>query len=144
MIRVKDDARNQKISKDYQGTSLNAMTFRGRAEKLGWTRGSVNDGGSIDAYRKVFPGAGVDAFLGVEGLYMGIGREESITLEDFCFVKGGSVQVGGYTYDRPSEESDARLISFGDVPPVVFSEVMGDLARIAGQKTGENSEAPQE
>ena len=78
----------------------------------------------------------MEAFLGLDGLYMGIGREESITLEDFSFVKSGSVQVGGYTYDRPSEESDARLIPFGDVPPVVFSEVMGDLARIAGQSVG--------
>lgn len=136
VIRVKDDARSQKISRDYQGTSLNALTFRGRAEKLGWTRGSVNDGGSVDAYRKVFPGAGVEAFLGLDGLYMGIGREESITLENLSFVKGGSVQVGGYTYDRPTEESDARLIPFGEIPAVVFSEVMGDLARIAGQPVG--------
>ena len=77
------------------------MTFRGRAEKLGWTRGSVTDGGCMDAYRKVFPGAGVEAFLGVEGLYIGIGMDESIKLEDFSFVRAGSVQVGSYVYDTP-------------------------------------------
>jgi len=33
-------------------------------------------------------------------------------------------------FDNPS---DARLIPFGAVPPVVYSEVMGDLKRIAGK-----------
>jgi hypothetical protein len=117
------------------------MTFRSRAEKLGWSRASVNDGGSVDAYRKVFPGAGVEAFLGLEGMYIGIGMDETITLADFEFVRSESVKVGGYVYDRPSEESDSRLIPFGEVPPVVFSEVMGDLSRIAGQQGDGSAEA---
>ena len=58
VIAVKDDERGTKLCRDYDGTSLNAMTFRSRAEKLGWTRGSVADGGGVDAYRKVFPAQG--------------------------------------------------------------------------------------
>jgi hypothetical protein len=49
------------------------------------------------------------------------------------------VEVGSYTYDRPYEVTDPRLIPFGSVPPIVFSEVMADLARIAG-KAGESEE----
>ena len=70
------------------------MTFRGHAEKLGWTRGSVTDGGGVDTYRKVFLGAGVEAYLGLEGQYIGIGMDDSIQLDRFCFVKGGTVEVG--------------------------------------------------
>ena len=43
------------------------------------------------------------------------------------------MRVGSYVYDNPSDESDDRLIAFGAVPPFVYSEVMGDLKRIAGQ-----------
>ena len=118
----------------YNGTSLNAMTFRSRAEKLGWTRGSVADGGGVDAYRKVFPGAGVEAFLGLDGMFVGIGMSDSITLQDSSSSASGTVQIGSYVYDTPSDEADSRLIAFGEVPPIVFSEVMSDLARIAGQR----------
>ncbi len=58
VIAVKDDQHGQRICGTYNGTSLNAMTFRSRAEKLGWTRGSVADAGGVDAYRKVFPARG--------------------------------------------------------------------------------------
>jgi hypothetical protein len=109
------------------------LTFRSRAEKRGWSRGSVTDSGCVDAYRKVFPGAGVEAFLGLEGMNVVSDMNDTISLQDFFFAAGGSVKVGGYVYDTPGDESDERLIPFGDVPPVVFSEVMGDLAQIAGQ-----------
>jgi hypothetical protein len=141
VVRVSDERRDVQISPELSGTSLNAMTFRGRAEKLGWTRGSVTDGGGIDSYRKVFPGAGVEAFLGLEGMYIGIGMEDSIQLQDFYFVKGGTVRVGSYVYDNPDNESDSRLIPFGAVPLVVYSEVMGDLKRIAGQSSGEDADS---
>lgn len=49
-----------KISSKYKSTELNAMTFKGRAERLGWQRGSVCDAGGIPSYRKSFSGAGAD------------------------------------------------------------------------------------
>ncbi len=133
VIAVKDDESGQKSSREFHGATLNALTFRSRAEKLGWTRGSVNDGGCVESYRKVFAGAGVEAFVGVDGLFMGIGSDETITLADVLFVRAGTVRVGGYVYDMPGDPTDPRLLAFGEVPPVVFSEVMGELARIAGQ-----------
>lgn len=138
VVRVADAQRDVKISKAFTGTSLNAMTFRGRAEKLGWVRGSVTDGGGVDSYRKVF--AGAEAFIGVDGMYMGIGMDDSIQLGDLYFVKAGAVDVGSYVYDNPSDEKDPRLVAFGDVPPVIFSEALGDLKRIAGQAGAEEAD----
>ncbi len=133
VIAVKEDQRGLKMCGTYNGTSLNAMTFRSRAEKLGWTRGSVADAGGVDAYRKVFPGAGIEAFLGLDGMFVGIGMNDSISLQNFFFVPAETVKIGSYVYDTPGDEADPRLIPFGEIPPVVFSEVMGDLARISGQ-----------
>ena len=115
------------------------MTFRGRAEKLGWANGSVTDRGGVNFYRKVFPGAGVEAFLGLEGMWVALRGDESIELQGFYFVKSGLVRVGSYVRDNPSDESDDRLIAFGAVPPLVYSEVMGDLKRIAGQSGEEGA-----
>ena len=133
VARVKPEEGDTKFGKHIAGTQINAMTFRSRAEKIGWSRGSVCDGGGVTAYRKVFSGAGVEAFLTLQGMYVGISMDESITLDDVFFVKSGSVQVGSYTYDEPHKEEDPRLIAFGEVPAVPYSEIMGDLVKISGK-----------
>lgn len=132
-----DNEKQITTSTKYRGTSLNAMTFKGRAERLGWQRGSVCDGGGITSYRKSFPDAGADAILAVDGMYIGIDVYADVKLEQFCFVRGGSVSFGSYTYDEPSNEKDERLLAFGEVPPIVYSEILGDLGKIVGQKEEE-------
>lgn len=62
------------------------------------------------------------------------GAEETIKLGRFAFVKAGTVSFGSYEYDEPADEKDARLIAFADVPPIVFSETLGDLTKISGAK----------
>ena len=104
-----------------------------RAEKLGWVRGSVVDAGCVPFYYKPFPAAGVDAFLYLDGMYVGIDMYSSITLGNFYFVRHGSVQIGSYTYDEPSKETDERLVPAAQVPPIAYSEALGDLQHIAGK-----------
>lgn len=140
VIRCKPEEAGMKFGKQVEGADVNAMTFRSRAEKLGWSRGSVCDAGGVTAYRKIYSGAGVEAFLGLEGMYVGIGMDESIKLGDVFFVKTGSVQVGSYVYDEPSKDDDPRLIAFADVPILPFSETMGDLMKIVG-RVSNSSEA---
>lgn len=135
IVLASPEEAKQKVCEKWSGTELNAMTFRGRAEKLGWKRSSVCDGGSVEFYMKPFPDAGVDAFLSLNGMYIGISMDESITLGKLGFVKSGSVKTGSYLYDDPCMESgkeDKRLIPFGKVPKVVFSEVMSEMAKISG------------
>jgi hypothetical protein len=86
-------------------------------------------------------GAG-DVFVDIDGMHMGMGMEEEVTLRAMYFVGGrGSVKVDSYSYDEPSNENDPRLIPFGDVPPIVFSEAMGDLGKVAGQQAATPHEA---
>ncbi len=133
VVTVRTDQRDLKYGDGVSGTELNAMTFKGRAERLGWTRGSVCDAGGIDHYLKRFPTAGVDAFVGVEGMFIGIDMYSDITLGDIFFVKHGSVEIGSYIYDAPEGLNDPRLVAFGDVPAIAFSEAMSDLAKIAAK-----------
>ena len=104
-------------------------TFRSRAERRGWQRGSVVDAGGVTSYVKTFPGAGVEVYLAIEGLYMGIDPMESITLGVARFARADTVKRGSYIYDDPGAD-DPRLLTFGQVPPVVYSETVGDLKAI--------------
>jgi hypothetical protein len=140
VVRLADSQREVKIITDYRGTSLNALTFRGRAERLGWFRGDVGDGAGIFCFWKSFPAAGVDALIGLEGMYIGVGMNDEIRLEDVCFVQPREASRYGY-YGIPRGEGDERLLALKDVPPIVYSEVMGDLQKIAGQKAAVESAA---
>jgi hypothetical protein len=132
VVTVKPGEGETRLIADYANKELNAMTFRSRAERLGWHRGSVADGGTVTSYRKSFPAAGADILLFIDGLYMGADMYASVTLQHGYFVKSGSVKFGSYTYDEPSNENDERVLRLKDVPPIVYSESMGDLQQIAG------------
>ncbi len=138
VVSVTQQEKQLRFHKGRAGTQLNGLTFKGRAERLGWRRGSVCDAGMITAYVKSFPSAGVDAFLGLEGMYVGIDMYSDIKLGEAFFVHSGSVKIGIYVYDEPNSAVDPRLIEFGQMSPIVFSEVMGDLQKIAGGKQEED------
>jgi hypothetical protein len=69
-----------------------------------------------------------------------MGIEDEMTMGEVRFVRADTVKRGSYIYEEPYKEEDPRVIAFGDVPPIVFSEAMGDLSKIAGEKTGEDEE----
>ena len=106
-------------------------TFRSRAEKRGWVRGSVVDGGGVTYYEKDFSGV-VSAILYVEDHWVGQDPMDMIKLVQALFVKGGSVASGSYTYDEPKNTDDPRVIALGKIPAMIYSEAMGDLKAISG------------
>ncbi len=105
-------------------------TFRSRSEKLGWSRGSVVDGGGISSYYKDFPGVQVTAILMIEFMYIGQDPADEVTLLHTLFVKAESVEIGSYVYDEPRNVDDPRVVAFRDLPAVVYSEVLTDLQAI--------------
>ena len=132
VITPTDEEKKLLATGKWSGSELNAMTFKNRAEKLGWRRGSVCDAGMVGCYWKDFAETGVDVFLAVNDMYVGIGMDETISLSHLYFVKHGSVKIGSYVYDEPSVENcDERLIPFEKVPQIAFSEAFGDMGKIA-------------
>lgn len=113
--------------------NLSAGTFRSRAEKRGWTRGSVVDAGGIASYYKLYPGAGVEVNLPLDGFYIGCDPMEAIELGSACFATAGTIERGSYIYNEPKPD-DPRVLRFDQVPPVVFSETISDLKAIIATK----------
>lgn len=140
VVKVTAEKEKTKFGNEVAATDLNGMTFKGRAERLGWSRGSVCDAGCVNHYFKSFPAVGADAFVETEGMYVGIDMYTDIKLGKVFFVKHGTVQIGSYLYDEPADAEDGRLLSYGEVPLIAFSEAMGDLSKIAG-KSATSTEA---
>lgn len=116
-----------------EGKTLSAGTFRSRAEKRDWTRGSVVDAGGIASYYKLYPGAGVEVNLPTDGLYIGCDPMDAITLSAAYFATAGTIERGSYIYDEPAPD-DHRVLRFDQVSPVVFSETLADLKAITATK----------
>ncbi len=126
---------NRKTLDTVNGKRLSVGTFRSRAEKRGWIRGSVVDAGGISAYYKSFYEAQVDVFLPVEEMWVGQDPQDEISLGEAFFVTGGSVSTGSYEYDEPQNLEDKRVLTFGSVPAIVYSETVTDLQAIAPATT---------
>jgi Leucine-rich repeat (LRR) protein len=123
------------LSYQFEGKTVNVGTFKSRAERLGWRRGSVVDAGAISGYKKLYPTDKIEVFVRVDNLGVGFdGYESEATLQDFFFVKSGSVVTGSYTYDEPRDADDPRLLKLADVPAIVLSETFGDLGAIVKQR----------
>jgi hypothetical protein len=130
-----DDERARAKCFRFEDKELASLTFKGRAERRGWRRGSVIDSGEVSAYRKVFPHDKIEVFIGTEGMNVTAYADDGeVTLKDLFFVRPGAVVTGSYTYDEPRDEDDDRLIRLSDVPPIVFSEVVADLTAITKEK----------
>jgi hypothetical protein len=124
--------RTFKIGKAGEEKSVSGGTFSGRAGRLGWGRGPDEER-SIPFFYKSFPLAGIDFMLFVDGYYLGMDPSENVTLSQGLFVRAGSIDFKFFEF--PEDEKDERVIAIGKVPPIVFSEVAGDLEKIgAGKK----------
>jgi hypothetical protein len=115
------------------GKKVSAGTFRSRAEKRGWTRGSVVDAGGISSYYKLYPGAGVEVILPTDNFWIGCDPMDTIELASAYFAQAGSIERGSYVYNEPAPD-DPRVLRFDQVAAVVFSETLSDLKAIIATK----------
>lgn len=98
-------------------------------EKLGWTRGPAMDNGTFDEHVKHFPGSDVTALVKFQGLPIGwMEGWEDQTIEH-CFFLPGQEKATCFRYFA----NEKRVLKLKDVDPVVFSEVLSDLAGIAAK-----------
>jgi hypothetical protein len=126
-IFLKETDKNVKLSTEFNYVQYGGYSFVGKMEKLGWSRGSVVDGGGIASYYKDFSELGVTAIIMQVGVLSVGYYDENAELGDLMFVKNKTVSFGSYNYDEPEKSDDNRLIPFGEVPPIVYSEVMADM-----------------
>ena len=127
VILLQNRDKNLKMSNEFEGIQFGGYGFLSRMDKTGWSRGSVVDGGGIASYYKEFTEVGLVAIvMQIGALSVGY-YDVNAEIGHLMFVRKSGVRFGSYMYDEPSRESDPRLVSFGDVPPIVYSEVMSDM-----------------
>lgn len=107
---------------DYQGHLLEAFALRGRAGKLGYVRGSTEDGGWFFSYEKRFPTLGMSAVIEFTGNPLPE-TNRTVALKSLSFRRAGA--------DRGAAD-----MALGEVPKVLLSECYQDLRLCAAEGTG--------
>ncbi|UZN04246.1 DUF4132 domain-containing protein [Cellulomonas sp. S1-8] len=107
---------------DVEGHLLGSYALRGRATRLGYTRGPTEDAGWFYSYVKRFPTLAIDAEIGFTGSFL---PEQDRT-----------VALRALSFHRPGPDGRAEPLTLGDVPAVLVSECWHDLAQLAAQGTG--------
>ena len=121
---------NRRILALTENHKMASGTFRSRAEKLGWTRGSVEDGARIYSYFKEFTGAQISAYILIDFMYIGQDPADEMTMGETVFVKHGSKQPDNRVGHEPAGATDPRVTVFNEVHPVVYSETLTDIQLI--------------
>lgn len=108
---------------DFRGHLIEAFALRGRATKLGYTRGGTEDGGWFYTYEKRFPTLGLLAVIEFSG--NGLPEENrTVALHHLSFAA-----TGGDRWSRAAQP-------LGKVPQVLLSECYDDLRQIAAEGSG--------
>ncbi|HGA0512438.1 TPA: DUF4132 domain-containing protein [Bacillus pacificus] len=119
----------------FGGILLNGRSLFGKMTKLGWIRGSVQDGGVYYTFYKEDTRTGLGAQLSFSGAPIGYEDEEDICVYDIEFYKTGTVNRGSYEYD---EIDDERRIVPKEVDKYFFSEILYDVQLATDSNLGHN------
>jgi hypothetical protein len=121
----KGEAKQKEIRR-FDHLSFPSTTFVSTLDRLGWTRGIPQDGGSFTEHSKPFYGADVTAVIQYPGVQVGFIEDWEDQEIKACFFVPGI-----YT---PRQYSDhKRRKKLGDVDAVVISEVLRDLTLLASK-----------
>jgi hypothetical protein len=119
-----EDKQQADAIKDFEGHLLEAFALRGRALKLGYTRGPAEDGGWFHVYQKRFPTLGLEAVLEFTGNPLPE-ENRTVALLNLSFGKTG----GEDRWQRSN-------LPLKQVPKVLLSECYNDLRLIAADGPG--------
>lgn len=112
----------QRELKDFEGWMADTFKIRGRATKVGYTRGSTGDGGWFNEYIKRFPTTGLQAVIEFTGSML---PETNIPA---ALMK--------LTFHRENAGFASQAIPLGEVPPVLLAECWNDYRQIAADGSG--------
>lgn len=112
---------------DFRGHLVEAFSLRGRAGKLGYTRGGTEDGGWFYTYEKRFPTLGMSSVIEFSGNGL---PEQNRTVALTCLRFQRHAASGG----APA------TLRLHDVPAVLLSEAYNDLRLIASEGSGHDPE----
>lgn len=142
VFRINEDEKGKYDVERFSGRTISAYSIIGRTEKLGWYKGSVQDGGGffefyredITSREKLSDGteklSGHAAEFSFSGCSVGY-YDEDVTIENIRFYHPGTVKRGSYVYDKADNE---KAIILDKVDPRYFSEIIYQLEQITTGK----------
>lgn len=123
---MKPETRKQRELKDFEGWMSDTFKIRGRATKLGYTRGPTGDGGWFNEYIKRFPTTGLVAVIEFTGSSL---PETQIP-----------AALTKLAFRREGEGHSSQDVLLSEVPSVLLTECWNDYRQIAAEGTGYDPE----
>jgi hypothetical protein len=122
VYQLPPDRREETEVEDFLGHVLEAYSLRGRASKLGYTRGAAEGGGWFFRYEKRFPTLGIEAQVEFSGNSLPE-RNRKVALKSLSF----QARAG---------DNERTLLALGEVPTVLLSECWNDMRLMAADGSG--------
>jgi hypothetical protein len=119
---ITQEMRSKRELTDFTGYVLEAFALRGRAGKLGYTRGQTEDGGWFYTYEKHFPTLGIMASVNFTGNPLPE-QNRLVALKELSF-------------QRKTADGRRAELTLGDVPAVLVSECWQDMRLLGAEGTG--------
>jgi hypothetical protein len=116
---------NRRAIRLTEGVKTTAGSLRKELLGRAWSLSAAGDGGSLSGMWRRFPGSTVEAYLPVGDLHAMSLAGDAVKLEAAYFAHGNPAK-NNYR-DFPSE---AAAVTFGNVPPVIYSETIDDLVTL--------------
>lgn len=125
---VPEGEKNNTQIEDFKGHMLTTYLLRNKATKLGWQRGTTQDGGSFGNYFKTFRSSRIAANLEFTGSYL---PESDIpaAIVSLSFFPLSHNEAEG-------EKWTSSAIELRKVPPILISECYTDVREIAAEGSG--------
>jgi len=122
VYQLPNDRREQTELEDFLGHVLDAYSLRGRANKLGYTRGAAEDGGWFFRYEKRFPTLAIEAQVEFTG--------------NSLPETNRKVALRSLSFKARTGDNEQTMLVLGDVPKVLLSECWNDLRLMAAEGSG--------
>jgi hypothetical protein len=119
-----EETKNATAITEFREHVVPALALRRRAEKLGYTRGAIQDGGFFYHYEKRFPSLDLAAIVGFSGSTFPE-TDRQLTSLQLWFAR-----------NAPEEHSDEGSLALADVPAVLLSECWNDIRLMAADGSG--------
>jgi Domain of unknown function (DUF4132)/HEAT repeats len=126
VVRLKEADKDTTISEEFKGIKYSGYAFVSKIEKSGWLR----DNGRVYTYYshyKDFVDLGITAVLTQANYFSLSDPNAEAELSELMFLKRKSIDATTSTYAEPETSARNGFIPFGKLPPIVYSEVMGDM-----------------
>ncbi len=123
---LSEEQKHEQQLGNFEGHVLEAFKLRGRATKLGYTRGETQDGGWFYDYRKRFPTLGIEVVIEFTG---------NSLPEDNRVVALTALHFNRIAQEDQEGGAGGQL-TLSDLPPVLLSECWNDLRLLAAEGPG--------